>query len=72
MQPQYGCRRHARAMCTDDAYLQALHTLVYSSDLLTPFALPAEWDGGLVLVSHDFRLISQVSMEHDNTLEHGA
>lgn len=23
----------------------------------------AEWDGGLVLVSHDFRLISQVAQE---------
>jgi ATPase subunit of ABC transporter with duplicated ATPase domains len=24
-------------------------------------AAPTEWDGGLVLVSHDFRLISQVA-----------
>jgi ATP-binding cassette subfamily F protein 2 len=27
-----------------------------------PF-MPADWDGGLVLVSHDFRLISQVATE---------
>ena len=24
---------------------------------------PTEWDGGMVLVSHDFRLISQVAKE---------
>jgi ATP-binding cassette subfamily F protein 2 len=26
-------------------------------------ALSADWDGGLILVSHDFRLISQVAHE---------
>ena len=29
----------------------------------TPPPHPADWDGGLVLVSHDFRLISQVAKE---------
>jgi len=31
--------------------------------LLDPLLAPADWDGGLILVSHDFRLISQVANE---------
>lgn len=31
--------------------------------VILPPPPPADWDGGLVLVSHDFRLISQVANE---------